>query len=134
MTDPAIKPCPFCGRHPSYTSMAGNPAPHVFSCQCGTYEITARAQWGDRAGALLRWNHRVDLVTVDGMNVRDLKELCNLVSAWRATRCPHASAAVAARREGVPWELCDGDNHVEDCPVEIALQEVLAIHNKLVPR
>lgn len=130
MTEPVIKPCPFCGRHPSYTSMAGNPAPHVFSCQCGTYEITARAQWGDRAGALLRWNTRVDLVTVDGMNVRALKELCDLVTAWRDAKCSFPGPRYCEPLD----DKCDGENHLENCAQELALQEVLAIHNKLVPR
>ena len=134
MTEPEIKRCPFCGRHPSYTSSAQRPQHHALSCQCGTVVETAHMQSTSREGVILKWNTRVDLVTVDGMSVRALKELCDTVTAWRATRCPHASAAVAARRAGVPWDLCDGDNHVEDCPVQNALDEVLAAHNVLVPR
>ena len=57
--------------------------------------------------------------------------LRDAVTAWRAAKCmrpaPYRgfSSAVALH--------CDGDNHQENCPVELARQDMLAAHNKCVP-
>lgn len=39
-------------------------------------------------------------------------------------RCPPG-------RDGADDSLCDGDNHLMECPVERARQDILAAHNKV---
>ncbi len=47
------------------------------------------------------------------------------VKAWREAVCswPRIPAFSKGR--------CDGDNHVMECPCEVARQDLLAAHNKL---
>lgn len=138
MSEPAIKPCPFCGRAPGYSTRASSqadasPTGEVFFlfCHCGSYSARAH-QWDHtRAGVIAKWNTRVDLVTVDGLNVHALRELCLLVGVWRNVRCMAPGPSMVP---GSTAELCDGANHLADCPVECALQDVLAAHNKLESR
>lgn len=47
--------------------------------------------------------------------------LRDAVTAWRNAKCSPTG------------EPCDGELHREDCPVELARQDVLAAHNTLVP-
>lgn len=58
-------------------------------------------------------------------NVEDLLELVKLISVWRTSEC---SFRVYPDDEG---EYCDGENHRLDCATEIAMADILAIHNKL---
>jgi hypothetical protein len=51
-------------------------------------------------------------------------DLAHLVGVWRSARCPYQHAKL-----GEP--LCDGDSHAEQCPVELARQDLLAAHNAL---
>lgn len=72
-----------------------------------------------------------------------LEELAKLVGAWRSARCtwplPEADdARVYGRKDGTVYkadcdapEYCVGDNHLAECPVEIARQDVIAAHNAL---
>lgn len=53
--------------------------------------------------------------------VKDMLALVQAVTNWRSVHCLYR-------------KQCDGENHLEDCPVEIALQEILTIHNRMVPR
>ncbi len=58
--------------------------------------------------------------------IQRLEELAKLVGAWRSARCAYARV-----HPNVMAVRCDGDNHVADCPVELARQEMLAAHNAL---
>jgi hypothetical protein len=51
--------------------------------------------------------------------LRLLRPLATAVSAWRAAECAGG---------------CDGDNHTEECPCEIARQDLLDAHNRLTAR
>ena len=59
---------------------------------------------------------------------RARQQLIDAVKAWREATCLFAGATPP--RRGVP-ELCDGDNHLMECPVERARQDILAAHNKV---
>lgn len=54
-----------------------------------------------------------------------LTQLSVAVSRWRRAKCPtpHGSATYA----------CDGENHIQGCPVLVLWQDVIAAHNKLDP-
>ena len=52
---------------------------------------------------------------------RARQDLIDAVKAWREAQC--------ARQLGS--ELCDGDNHLMECPIERARQDILAAHNKV---
>jgi hypothetical protein len=56
---------------------------------------------------------------------RARQQLIDAVKAWREARCLYAQSP---GREG---ELCDGDNHLLECPVETTRQGILAAHNKV---
>lgn len=56
--------------------------------------------------------------------VASMGELARLVGVWRSARCVPPGAS----QNDVE---CDGDNHVERCPVELARQDVVAAHNAL---
>ncbi len=58
---------------------------------------------------------------------KELLELRDMMSRYRRARCEAWSMV-----EG-EVQHCDGENHLEDCPVEIAWQDVLAAHNVLDP-
>lgn len=51
-----------------------------------------------------------------------LGQLAIAVREWRDARC--------MKRDG-SHSSCDGDNHLEDCAVEIARQEMLDAHNRV---
>lgn len=54
-----------------------------------------------------------------------LEELARLVGVWRSARC-----AWPAKQ----WDhdvACDGDLHLSACPVQRALDDVIAAHNAL---
>jgi hypothetical protein len=53
------------------------------------------------------------------------QQLIDAVKAWRAAPCLYA------RPPGLNGELCDGDNHIMECPVEQAREDILAAHNKV---
>jgi hypothetical protein len=63
--------------------------------------------------------------------LEDLIELVKTVDTWREAVC--TTQAPLRHGHRVEGEYCDGANHLIDCPVEKALQDVLAIHNKIVP-
>lgn len=50
-----------------------------------------------------------------------LTELAQLVGAWRSARCLNVSSLLK----------CDGDNHLASCPVQRALDDLIAAHNAL---
>lgn len=52
---------------------------------------------------------------------RARQELIDAVKTWREVPC--------ARQ--IDGERCDGDNHLMECPVERARQDILAAHNKV---
>lgn len=54
-----------------------------------------------------------------------LEELARLVGVWRSARCYDPAIASSNDVE------CDGDNHAERCPVELARQDVTAAHDAL---
>jgi len=58
------------------------------------------------------------------------QQLIDAVKAWRETPCLYARAYPPGRVSGDD-SLCDGDNHLEECPVERARQDLLAAHNKV---
>ena len=55
-------------------------------------------------------------------------QLIDAVKAWREATCLFARGDTS--RRGVA-ERCDGDNHLMECPVEAARQDILAAHNKV---
>lgn len=75
-------------------------------------------------------------------------DLAHLVGAWRSARCQgrcdecdpsfgcFAGPTVHARYPSAECRKpqanrCDGDSHAEQCPVELARQDLLAAHNAL---
>ena len=56
---------------------------------------------------------------------RARQELIDAVKAWREATCLYA------RPPGFEGELCDGDNHVMECPVETARGDILSTHDKI---
>jgi len=53
------------------------------------------------------------------------QSLIESVKTWRNAEC---SRPTWDNDEGL---ACDGDNHREDCPIEIARQDIIASHNKV---
>lgn len=53
------------------------------------------------------------------------QQLIDAVKEWREATCLYA------RPPGLDGELCVGDNHLIDCPVERGRQDILAAHNKV---
>lgn len=78
-----------------------------------------------------------------------LEELAKLVGVWRSAkcqrRCDDCDPSFGCFATGARWvtggadamcrkpaaERCDGDNHVERCPVELARQDMTAAHDAL---
>ena len=56
---------------------------------------------------------------------RARQQLIDAVKEWREATCLYAQPP------GFDGELCDGDNHVMECPVEKGRQDILAAHNKV---
>jgi hypothetical protein len=56
-----------------------------------------------------------------------LEELARLVGVWRSARCMTPGPDMTGRG----LELCDGENHLAACVVELARQDVIAAHNTL---
>lgn len=52
---------------------------------------------------------------------RARQDLIDAVKAWREAQCVRQ----------LDGELCDGDNHLMECPIERARQDILAAHNKV---
>jgi hypothetical protein len=59
---------------------------------------------------------------------RARQQLIDAVKEWREAACPYARGSVKSDEDG---ESCDGDNHLMECPVERARQDILAAHNKV---
>jgi hypothetical protein len=53
------------------------------------------------------------------------QELIDAVKAWRAAICLYAY------KPDPDSERCDGDNHLMECPVERARQDILSTHDKV---
>ena len=53
------------------------------------------------------------------------QQLIDAVKEWRASTCSYAQPP------GLDGEQCAGDNHLMECPVERARQDILAAHNKV---
>lgn len=53
------------------------------------------------------------------------QQLIDAVKEWREAPCLYAQPP------GLDGELCVGDNHLIDCPVERGRQDILAAHNKV---
>jgi hypothetical protein len=54
-----------------------------------------------------------------------LQALCDAVRDWRDAKC---IGFIQGQGETL---ACDGANHLENCPVELARQDLLNAHNKL---
>jgi hypothetical protein len=62
---------------------------------------------------------------------RARQALIDAVKEWREATCLFEGATPPRPpRHGIP-ELCDGDNHLMECPVERARQAIIAAHNKV---
>lgn len=61
---------------------------------------------------------------------RSRQQLIEAVKAWREATCLYARRYPPGRK-GDDDSLCDGDNHLMECPVERARQDILAAHNKV---
>ena len=59
---------------------------------------------------------------------RARQQLIDAVKAWREAPCLYAKAYPPGQTSD---DLCDGDNHLMECPVERARQDVIAAHNKV---
>lgn len=57
---------------------------------------------------------------------RARQQLIDAVKAWREAPCLYQGGT--RQRDG---DLCDGDNHLMECPIERARQDILAAHNKV---
>lgn len=57
-------------------------------------------------------------------DVQRLEELAALVGAWRSSRCAFASYATLGDR-------CEGANHIAQCPIQRAIDDVVSAHNAL---
>ena len=53
---------------------------------------------------------------------RARQQLIDTIKAWREAPCTGLVGV---------GDLCNGDNHLADCPVELARQDILAAHNKV---
>ena len=56
---------------------------------------------------------------------RARQQLIDSVKEWREATCLYAQPP------GLDGDLCDGDNHLMECPIEHARQDILAAHNKV---
>ena len=56
---------------------------------------------------------------------RARQQLIDAVKVWREAVC-----FAPSRGDPAPG-FCDGDNHLMECPVESARQDILAAHNKV---
>ena len=54
-----------------------------------------------------------------------LRALWDAFTEWRIPKC--------TKQGWRGWKGCVGENHVEDCPDLVALQDCFAIHNKGLP-
>lgn len=61
---------------------------------------------------------------------RSRQELIDAVKAWREAPCLYARTYPPGRAIGDD-SLCDGDNHLMECPVERAREDLIAAHNKV---
>jgi hypothetical protein len=61
--------------------------------------------------------------------LESLEALAKAVKAWTDAKCAHPNDYKPGWDERS--DLCDADNHVEDCPVELARQDVLAASAKI---
>lgn len=59
----------------------------------------------------------------------DLQELWDAVEKWRTTECTFPLTSPAHRVAAE--DFCSGDNHLAECAVEIARQELIATHNHI---
>ena len=57
---------------------------------------------------------------------RARQQLIDSVKEWREAPCLYQVGTL--KRDG---EMCDGDNHLMECPIERARQDILAAHNKI---
>ena len=69
-------------------------------------------------------------MTAPAFNVADLLELEAMVEAWRSAQCQN----LTIRDQDARWDMCVSENHIETCPCELALQDLIATHNKMRPR
>lgn len=58
---------------------------------------------------------------------RARQQLIDSVKEWREAICPYPQPPPGSNAD----EVCDGDNHAMECPVERARQDILASHNKV---
>ena len=56
---------------------------------------------------------------------RARQQLIDAVKAWREAACLYTQPP------GLDGELCAGDNHLMECPVERHRQDIVAAHNKV---
>ncbi len=61
---------------------------------------------------------------------RARQQLIDAVKTWREAPCLYARRYPPGRA-GDDDALCVGDNHLMECPVESARQDLLAAHNKV---
>lgn len=61
---------------------------------------------------------------------RKLEQLATCVGTWREAKCSHPRPSHGFMSDA-EVQLCDGDNHLENCSVELARQDILAAHNAL---
>ena len=59
---------------------------------------------------------------------RARQQLIDAVKAWREAPCLYARTYPPGSGGDA---LCEGDNHLMECPVERARQDILAAHNKV---
>lgn len=59
----------------------------------------------------------------------ELRLLWDAVDKWRTTECSRPLTAPA--NQVAAEDFCSGENHLEDCAVEIARQDLIATHNKI---
>lgn len=57
------------------------------------------------------------------------QSLIDCVGAWRDAKCTTQFQDVRERGKA---GFCDGDNHLAECPVERARQDVIAAHNNVL--
>jgi hypothetical protein len=72
----------------------------------------------DEYNPYIEYRPYTDTITELAASLHDFDTLVDAVSAWRDAKCDNIY-------------MCDGANHLADCPVELALQDLLAVHNAL---
>ena len=65
--------------------------------------------------------HRAD---VDRAHIRKLVVVARAVRSWREAKC--AELTVQAPRTDAGYYDCNGDEHLEGCPVRVALDDIRA--------